>query len=65
MFVQINNPAEKQKAVITDITGKTMITEQLHAGKNNVAIAALEPGIYFLKIFNDDKQAEVHKFIKQ
>jgi hypothetical protein len=48
--IQLNENMGETLIFITDTQGKTMLSEQLHHGSNEVSIDALSPGVYILQI---------------
>jgi hypothetical protein len=50
---------------VLDIAGATRLTMPLHAGFATVDVQHLEPGIYAIEFFGDDRVMLHAKFIKQ
>jgi hypothetical protein len=47
----IENPInEPSNIILTDLYGKTLLTNYIKPGKNNIDISALKPGIYILRL---------------
>lgn len=61
--ININNvDFEFNTAEIFDITGKLIISTELNSGNNNIDLAKIKTGIYFIK-FSNEESTEVKKLI--
>lgn len=65
LYVQIFNSRPSHHIVITDITGKELLSYSTEYSLEKVNISALSPGVYFLIIKNNKNDIYVTKFIKE
>lgn len=67
LYMTSNEKDKVNKIIITDLTGKTMITIDSYNNEKNIAIPVhnLNKGIYFIKIISKENTTQTLKFIKE
>lgn len=60
--LNISTPAASQVS-ITDMSGREVLTGELHSGPNTLDIAALSPGLYAVSVRSEDKQLSRQKLL--
>lgn len=49
--------------IVTDLTGRALLTGNLQKGTNSINVASLTEGLYFVKLLSNDESG-VYKFVK-
>lgn len=63
--LQLSVQANNIRAMLVDISGRTLKILNLQAGNHDLDISLLAPGMYQLVIFQDGQRVETQKIIKQ
>jgi hypothetical protein len=65
VFVETDKSSKVSEIVLTDITGKVLIRQNVHNGKNAIDVSGLVNGIYFVKLYESGTISGVTKLIKE
>jgi hypothetical protein len=65
LYVAAANNTKDKRMVVTDIAGKALMEIKLSAGNNGINIKSLSKGIYFVRIYEDNRASSVTKIVKE
>ena len=64
LHLQFNGSGGGAKATLYDPSGKTILETVLSVGSNNISVAGLAPGIYFVSVMFSDGHSYTQKILK-